>query len=158
MTDTLLKAIKRKWDADLPLIRKVTGGLHLSQIPEQVDEDRADLPYAYVSSGTSRYLYTLHEVYHEISAVEFVLFYANSGASLEEVVADLRRVFDWCELTYDDPRMESVYFQPVDSEVTCLPVKYRDGSMVYRASLRYESFTSVTHAPSYPPHPETCPA
>lgn len=157
MIDSLLKSIKQKWESDARLVSLITGGLHVSMVPDQFESGRIDLPYAYVTVNLSRPIYTMDVGYHEVHGVEFVMFYANSAESLETCVSALKKVFDWCELNFEDINYESVYFQPIDSDITCTNVLYRDGSMIYRAALRYESWISINYTPDYPPHPEIRP-
>lgn len=151
IVNTLLKAVKRKWDAD-PNLSSFFKAFTLSQVPEVVGTERVDLPYAYLVNGRTNFLFTYGSFSAEVNSLEFILFVANSGEEMERAVGMVEDTFNWCQLTFDDTSLASVYFQPVDQSVTCLPVEYRDGSQIYRASLTYESFVNRT-LPTYPPHP-----
>jgi hypothetical protein len=143
-TDTLLKAIKDRWYGDSGITDLVTGGLFLSQVPDKNSSSRPDLPYAYVDVGKTRYVWTFSQVSGEVADVEFTIFVAGSGVNLETVMERVRARFDWCSLTFQTPYLVPVYFQPLDTDISCEPLKYRDGSLVYRGTLRYESFVNRT--------------
>jgi hypothetical protein len=143
---TLLNSIKQRWDATGELA-PVT--LFLCQMPETLGSTRIDLPYCIVDTGKTRYLWTFSETCYEVTDVQFTLYVAGSGETLEQRTQDVRNAFDWCQsLTFDDSTV-STYFQPIDGDYSCEPTKYRDGSLIYRSTLRYESFLSKVF-PRYP--------
>lgn len=138
---TILEAIKAKWDGSaLPGV--VTGGLYLSQIPEMLGSTRIDLPYAYVELSPSRYEWTMSEIYYEIADVDFCVYVAGSGVTLESIATTLQSTFDWTTLGFSDGVTTHTYLRPIDKSFSAEPVKYRDGSIVYSARFRYEIFVS----------------
>lgn len=140
---SLLNAIKTKWYGESSLTSLVTGGLYLSQVPEKLGNVRIDLPYGIAEVGRTRYLWTLSTRSYEVTDVHFDIFVAGSAANLETILDTIHSVFDWGHLTFSNSATDHLtYFQPLDEVITCEPVKYRDGSMVYRGTLRYETFVS----------------
>ena len=142
-TTTLLQSIKKKWDLAPGLTSLVTGGLYLSQVPEKLGSVRIDLPYAVVEIGRTKFSWTMTSIFYETSDVEFIILAAGSAANLETIIQKLHDEFDWKEFPMDpDVSSKMTYFRPLDDDVTCTTAKYRDGSLVYRAHLRFEAFIS----------------
>lgn len=142
---TVLNAIKIRWDANSNLTNLITGGLYLSQIPEKLGSTRIDLPYAYVEMGRTKFEWTMSNLYFEINDVEFCVFMAGSGVNIETALLRVHQAFDWYKLPFDDGSV-TTYLMPIDDSITAEPLKYRDGSVVYSARVRYEVWVSRTHS------------
>lgn len=150
MTSTLLQAIKNKWYSSQALTTLVPNGLYLSQVPDtKEDGTREDLPYATCDSDRTRFEFTQSQISHEITTVTFRCWTAGSMNNLEEILQAIRSCFDWQSLTFADGVSSSVYIQPLSFEYDSEPVRYRDTSIVYRVTMRYEVWISKPF-PFYP--------
>jgi len=135
-TNTILSAIKTRWYESVPLTELVVGGLYVNEVPETINGSPPELPYAYVESGQTTFDWTHTETYMELAEVEFCVLCAGA-AKAEAAALQLRSVFDWKDLPFTDDTSSTVYFRPSRYEIAAEPIRYKDGSLIYRTHVGY---------------------
>ncbi len=143
-TDDVLGAIKSKWYGSPVITTAIPGGLFLSEVPETLEGTAVPLPYAYAEVGSTEFLWTMTEKYKELSDITFVVF-AAGAASARNCVKEIRSVFDDSILSFNDGVSTSTFVRPSRMDITSEPIRHKDGSLIYRATLVYEYFINRSY-------------
>ena len=148
---TLLQAVNSYWSTVQKLVDLFPGGLFTNEIPETYGTNNAPpaLPYAYVEvSSTDTHPTMGQTIYYEVSSLEFCLF-APGAAVAENCIQNIKAAYDWVNnaLPFADNLTVCTYFMPIRHELVSEPMRYKDGSLIYRGHLRYEVFISRNTPP-----------
>lgn len=129
----LSEAIHHHFQQSTSLVQALTGGLWTSEVPE-----RTPFPYAWVDLQdiTTHYNFVSRAEYARI----FIYIYA-LGAEATEALAELwKSYFDECTLPFSSIHgFYSIMFLPVRYRLNSERLRHRDGQVVFRASLLYQT-------------------
>lgn len=135
--DTLTGAIKSRWYSSVPLLSKA-GKLYANEVPER-DTDGAPLavPYTYMDVSRTRFEWTVTNTYYAYTDIEFNIFAVGAQAA-EEAQDELENTFNWKTLPFTSINTRTISFAPIDDQLTSENLRYKDGSLIYRAQTCYQ--------------------
>ncbi len=139
-SNTLLAAVKSKWYGAPTLTTLCSGGLYTNEIPELVN-----IPFCSLEANKTHFEWTQTNLYYEITYIEFIVYSAGAAAA-EAIVAEIRNQFDWQDIPFTDGKSSTTYCQPSDYYISSEPLRWKDGSLIYRATMCYHVFVNRTFA------------
>ena len=134
-TDHVTTAVKARWESSPAITALVPGGLYTSEVPETVGDDTVELPYAQLDVGKSFYEWTTESTYYEHVTVDLNI-YAVGAEVCERILAEVRSIFDWKALPFKSAT--TVHVMPTDSSLDSTLIRYKDNSIVFKASVCYD--------------------
>lgn len=147
MPDSILTALKTKWNATGSLL-SLCGNLYANEVPERDPQGNpVSVPYTYCEVGRTRFTWTTESLYFEQTDIEFNTF--TLGANLaEEALQEVRDQFDWESLPFT--AAHTVRVEPVDELITSENLRYKDGTLIWRAQVCYQVVVErrLTNQPS----------
>lgn len=135
--DTVLSAIKSKWNSTPALTSKFPGGLFANEAPEAIEGKPLVMPYCIVRDDDTEFEYTMSDVYFETSAIYFSVFAPGANA-VESCMAVLREQFDWKSLPFAKTDSVTISMRPAGESVISENFRYKDGNLIFRGSLNYD--------------------
>ena len=136
-SDTILAAVKTLWNSTSGLV-SVAGALYANEVPERdASGNPVAVPYTWLMVSKTRYEWTTETLYYAFTELEFNT-YCVGAAAAEQAKEVLKTTFDWVPLPYGSSASKPVMTVPIDESVDSEDVRYKDGTLIYRAQTCYQ--------------------
>lgn len=138
MAESILKAVQTYFTANTALTTAITGGMWTSEVPENTE-----LPYACLEHEGTVYEHEMSTRHKAIEYSRFCIHVYGVGAETVDTLTDLLvEQYRAAALPFTGKTPMSCY--PLNSLVQSTPSRYRDGTLVYHGTCRFDAKVSVS--------------